>query len=283
MIYIPILGAFALAVGTILQKVILRKRKIDIKLYQVLEFFGIVIASLPIIYFFWKLEPEALALRNILIFALVIFFSLIANILTYYSMKQEKVSNLEPAKLLEPLFTILLAVVFSFFVEGLYEKNLKIIIPALIAAGALIFSHIEKRHLEFNKYFIAAILGSFFFALELIISRLILDFYSPITFYFLRSSAILLFSFILFRPKFSKIDRKTFYLVLIIGAIWVAYRGILYYGYLHYGVVLTTLMIMLGPIFIYSLAWKFLKEKLNWKNIVASLIIVACVVYVLLD
>ena len=283
MIYIPILGALALAVGTIIQKKLLIKKKIGIKFYQTAEFAAIVIAMLPFIYFFWQMDSQALELKNIFIFGLVIIFSIAANLFLFYSMKWEKVTRLEPAKILEPLFVIILAIFFSFFIDSkLYERNLKVIIPALIAGAALIFSHIKKHHLTFNKYFIAAILGSFFFALELVISRLILDFYSPITFYFIRCISILLISIILFRPKFKSLDKKSILLFLSVGFIWVAYRIIIYWGYINLGIMFTTLVIMLGPIFIYLLAWKFLKEKLNWKNIVASIIIIACVLYAVL-
>ncbi|MBU2104696.1 MAG: DMT family transporter [Nanoarchaeota archaeon] len=280
MYYIPILGALALGAGTILQKTILRKRKIGIKFYQSAEFLAIALTMLPFIYFFWKLESQALQPINLLIFSLVIIFSMAANLFTYYSMKWEKVSNLEPAKMLEPLFTIILAIIFSFiFGEILFARNDKIIIPALIAGVALIFSHLKKHHLEFNKYFIAAIAGSFFFALELVISRLILNFYSPITFYFLRCSTIFLISFIAFRPKLNEINNKVKFKILILGAIWFIYRVVIYYGYLNLGVIFTTLMLMLGPIFIYIFAWKFLKEKLDWRNIVAAIIIIGCILY----
>jgi drug/metabolite transporter (DMT)-like permease len=283
MIHIPILGGLALATGTIIQKIVLRKRKVNIKLYQASEFLAIVLVMLPFIYFFWKMDAQALELRNIFIFSLVIFFSIIANMFTYYSMKWEKVTNLEPAKILEPLFVILLAIFFSYLVsEGLYDRNINIIIPALIAGVALIFSHIKKHHLNFNKYFIAAMLGSFFFALELVISRLMLDFYSPTTFYFLRCSSIFLISLVLFRPKFSNLNTKVKLEILAIGFIWSIYRVIVYYGYLNLGVIFTTLMIMIGPIFIYIFAWKFLKEKLDWRNIVAALVIVGCVLYAIL-
>ena len=282
--YIPVLGALALAIGTIIQKKILSKKKIGIQLYQSAEFFAIVLAMLPFVYFFWQASPEALQFKNIFIFGLVILFSIAANLFTFYSMKWEKVTNLEPAKILEPLFIILLAIFFSFFIDsGLYERNLKVIIPALIAGGALIFSHLKKHHLTFNKYFISAILGSFFFALELVISRLILDFYSPITFYFIRCFSIFLISLIIFRPNFKKLDKKSIIHFFIIGVIWAAYRIIIYWGYIELGVIFTTLVIMLGPIFIYLFAWKFLKEKINWKNIVASIIIVGCVVYAVLS
>jgi drug/metabolite transporter (DMT)-like permease len=282
MIYIPILGALSLAVGTIIQKRILRKRKIGIKTYMTAEFLAIVLAMLPFIYFFWKLDAQALEFKNIFIFSLIILFSIIANLLMLYSLKWEKISNLEPARILEPLFIILLAIFFSFFAEELYDRNIKVIIPALIAGLALIFSHIRRDHLEFSKYFIAAILASFFFALELVISRLILDYYSPISFYFLRCSVILLIALVIFRPKYKSFNKKVGFEILLVGIVWTIYRVVVYYGYLELGVVFTTLIIMLGPIFIYFLAWKFLKEKVSWKNIAASIIIIGCVVYALL-
>ena len=68
-------------------------------------------------------------------------------------------------------------------------------------------------------------------------------------------------------------------MILITSAVWVVYRMAIYFGYLQYGVTFTTLVLMTGPIVIYILANRFLKEKLNWKNIVSSLIIIACVIY----
>ena len=283
MIYLPILGALALATGTILEKIVLVKKKIDIRLYQTVSFFAIILSMLPFIYFFWRMDAQAFEPKNLFIFLLVIITSVIANLFAFYSLKREKISNIEPARILEPLFVVILAVIFSFFVEGLYERNIKIIIPALVAGISLIFSHIEKYHLEFNKYFIAAAAGSFFFALELIISRLMLDFYSPITFYFLRCSAIFILSFAIFKPKFSNLDKKIKIQILITGVIWFFYRITIYYGYINYGVIFTTLMIMLGPIITYIFAYIFLKEKISWKNILAAFVIVASVVYAMLS
>ena len=156
--YLPVLGAIALAGGTILERIVLRKKKVGVNLYQTASFLAIVIFLLPLIYFFWKMDPGAMEPKNIVIFFLVIFFSIIANLLVFYSLKWEKVGNLEPARILEPLFVILLAIIFSFFAENLYERNLKIIIPALIASLALIFSHIKRHHLQFSPYFVAAII-----------------------------------------------------------------------------------------------------------------------------
>lgn len=277
--YLPILGAIALAGGTILERIVLRIKKVDIKLYQTASFLAIVVGMLPLIYFFWSINSGALAPKNIFLFSLVVIFSTIANLLVFYSMKWEKVGNLEPAKVLEPLFVILLAIIFSFFAENLYERNLRIVVPAIIASLALVFSHIKRHHLQFNKYFVAAIFGSFFFALELVISRLILDFYSPITFYFLRSFSIFLLSFLIFRPNFKKLNSKVSWQIFLTGLIWIVYRIAVYYGYLKIGVISTTLVLMLGPIFIYALAYFILKEKISWRNVLAAIIIVASMIY----
>jgi len=283
MIQFPIIGALALAGGTILEKIVLIKRKIDIKLYQTSSFLAIALVMLPLLYFFWGVDSNALETRNILIFGLVVVFSIAANLFTFYSMKWEKVTVLEPAKILEPLFVIILAIIFSFFFEGLYDRNVQVVIPALIASVALIFSHIRKHHLDFNRYFIAAIFGSFFFALELVVSRLVLDFYSPISFYFLRCLFIFIISLAIFRPKFNKLDKIVKKEILVVAILWVVYRLMIYYGYISLGVIFTTLMIMLGPVFVYIFAWKFLKEKIDWRNIVAAVIIVGSALYAILS
>ena len=278
---IPILGALALGIGTVLERFILKKRKIGIKFYQTASFFVISLILIPLLFFFWKLDNSAFELKNILIFFSVIATSIAANLFVFYSLKGEKVTNLEPARILEPMFTILLALLFSLFIPRLYEQNIKILFPAIIASIALIFPFIGKD-LDVNKYFVSAIFGSFFFGLELILSRLILDLYSPITFYFFRCLFIFIISLIIFRPEFKMIDKKISSAIIATGLVWVIYRVAVYFGYLHYGVVFTTLLIMLGPMFVYILAHKFLKEKLNWKSILSSAVIIGCVIYSLL-
>lgn len=274
MIWIPFAGAISEAAGTILEKTVLRKRKINYKVYTVFSFLAIVLVSLPLLYFFWKLTPEAYETKNLLILAFIITTSIIANLLMFYSLKREKVSELEPLRLFQPLFVILLA-----FIIYSTERKYSILIAALIASGALIFSHIEKHHFRFNKYLIAALLASLFFAVELVATKALLPYYSGITFYFVRCAAILLITLAIFRPNPKNIDKTSGILIFITGAIWVFYRVLLYYGYATYGVIFTTLLFILAPVFIYAFARIFLKEKLTWRNIVATIVIILCVTY----
>lgn len=281
MIYIPIIAGLALATGTLIEKIILMKKKISVEFYETIGFFALILVMIPFIFFFWRMNSQAFYFQNLIVFGIVVILSVLANYFTFKAMKKGKLSKIEPAKIMEPLFIILLAILFSFiFGQGLFERNLKLIILAIIAGAALVFPHIKKHHLEFNKYFRMAILGSFFFALELIVSRLILDYYNGLTFYFLRCSFVFLICLIIFRPQIKdKLDKKVSFHILMASIIWVGYRLLIYYGYTSLGVIETTLMVMLGPVLIYLFAWKFLHDKPTWKNLLASIIILLCIVF----
>ena len=87
MIYFPILGAIALATGTMLEKAVLIRKKVNIELYQTASFLAIIIVMVPLLYFFWRLDQQALEPASIFVFSLVVIFSTIANLLVFYSMK----------------------------------------------------------------------------------------------------------------------------------------------------------------------------------------------------
>lgn len=277
--YLPIIGSIIEAIGTILEKKILRKHKIDYKNYVVYGFLAIVLVMLPLIGFLWSVKPEAYSVKNMFIFAFVIFTSIIANLLTYYSLKRKNVTELEPIRLMQPLFTVLLAFIFSFFfVSYSGERKYSILALALIASISLVAAHVKKHHLILNKYLIAALFGSLFFAIELVTSKSILAYYSSFTFYFLRCLFVFLITWTIYKPKLAPIKTKTKLLILIVGVLWVVYRVILYYGYLTLGIVFTTILFILAPVLIFLFARIFLKEKLSLRNIISAIIIVACVV-----
>ena len=281
-------GAFLEATGTILERIVLKKHKIDSKDYTVFQFLTIVLSAIPIFLilshifpqaFSWKISSEALEFKNILIFFIIIFFSILGNLLIFHAMKWEKLTELEPIRLSQPLFIILLAFIIY---SSERQTAMPILIAALIASIALIFSHLKKHHLQFNKYALAALFGSFSFAVEMVLSKSLLPYYSPLSIYFVRSLIILIICALIFKPNINSANRKSWYYISLTGFIWVLYRGILYYSYTLEGVIFTTLMFLLTPVFIYLFSRIYLKEKLNWRNIIASIIIVLCVLYALI-
>jgi drug/metabolite transporter (DMT)-like permease len=149
---------------------------------------------------------------------------------------------------------------------------------ALVASLALVLAHVRKDHFVFDKYSVAALFSSLFFGFEFVVSRPLLEFYSPFTFYFVRSLVIFLIGWTFFHPKFVPLKNETKWLFLIAGAGAVVYRVILYYGYLTLGVIYTTTVFIMAPVLVYIFAAMFLKEKITKRQIVSSLVIVACVV-----
>lgn len=273
MIQLPIIGSLLEATGMIIEKKLLKQRNINFRNYTTYGFFAIMIVSLPFLYFFWNISPSAFEMNNLMIFFFVVLVSTLANLLIFYSLKREKISEFEHVWVMQPLFTVLLA-----FLLFPVERNFIIMIFAFVASLTLVLSHVKKHHLQFDKYILAALAGSFLFAVELVSSKFILDYYSPFTFYFLRCSFIFVFALTIFRPSFRPFKSNgNFYKLIVIAAIWLSYRVIVYYGYLNLGVVFTTIIFTLSPVFLFILAVVFLKEKPSLRQIVSTIVIVGCV------
>ena len=277
--YLPIIGSIFESSLTITEKKVLRNHKINSINYTVYSFFGIVLIMLPFIFFVWDLSPEALELKNLLIFIAIIITATFANLLTYYSLKREDVTELEPITLTAPLFTILLAFIFSFFFAAFStERNYFILALGIISSIAIIIPHLKKSHLRFNKYLWAALIGSFLFSVELVLSKFILSYYNSFTFYFLRCLAIFIITWIVFQPKLKSIKNKVKIMILITSILGVFYRIILYYSYESYGIMFTTIvMSILTPVLIFIFAAVFLKEKIKLKHIISAVIVIICV------
>ena len=279
MAYLPLMGAFFEASLAILVKKIINKQKVNFMNFIIYIFLSIILVSIPLLFFFWNIKPEALQLNNIILLAIIVITSIFANFFIFYSLKKEDLTELQPIRLTTPLFTILLVFIFSFFFDiYLSERNYSILFLALIASLALVFSHFKDDKVKFNKYAIAALIGSFLFALELTISKSILLYYNPITFYFIRSLWVFILVWVFLHNKLSPIQNKTKIYILIAGIIAVMYRVILYYGFLTLGVIFTTTIFILAPVLTYIFAHIFLKEKITLRQIISSIIIVACVV-----
>lgn len=278
-------AAFLEASATTLEKMVLRKHKINSITYLIFSFLSIVLISLPVFIilnqvlpelFSWKITSGAYEPKNILILGSIVLISIVANFLIFYALKWEKISELEPILITQALFVILFA--FTFYASE-RQTSSTVLIAAIIAAMALIFSHIKKHHLKFSKYAVAALLGNILFATELVLSKSLLDSYSPLSFYFTRCAIILIISSVFLSKKIHKISKITFSHIALTAFIWIIYRAILYYSYGIKGIIFTTLLFMLAPVFVYLYSYFYLKEKLSWRNIIASIIIILCVGY----
>jgi drug/metabolite transporter (DMT)-like permease len=277
MIFLPVLGSVLEAAGMIFEKKILKVKGMNFKNYTVFEFLSIVLTMLPVLYYTWRISQEAFETFNLLWLGTVILISILANLLIFYSLKRENITEFEPIWLMQPLFTVLLAI-FMFPTE----RNWIIVGLALIASLTLIFAHVKKHHLRLDKYIFAALIGSFLFALELVISKPLLEFYSPFTFYFIRCFFIFVITLLLFRPSMKILKGKTVGMIVLVGIMWFVYRAIIYWGYESLGIIYTTILFILSPVLMLIFAVIFLKEKPTARQIIANGIILVCVLLAVL-
>lgn len=278
MFYIPIIGAFLDATGTILYKKLANRHRITYKDFLVYGFLSIILVSLPLLYFFWRIDPLAGTNINLAILFLIITISIFANYFSFFAFKHRDLSKIQSIRLTLPLFTILFAFILSFFFEVYSnERNYYVLFFAFIASLALFFSNIKKEHFTFDKYSWSMLLGSFLFAIELTLSKPLVQFYHPITFYFIRSLFIFIIVFAIFRDDLSNLKPAGKGLFLGAALFWVGYRAILYYGYGVFGIVFTTTIFILSPVLIYLSSWIFLKEKVTKRQVFSSIVIVICV------
>ena len=277
--YLPFVGAFFEASLAILLKKIFNKNSIDFRHYLSYTFGAIVLVSLPLIYFLFSVDDGAMRTSSLILFGFMILVSILANYFMFYSLKHKDLAKIEPIRLMQPLFVILMVFGLSFFFS-IYESegNYLILGLALVASLSLVLAHIRKDHFVFDKYLVAALFSSLFFGIEFVISRPLLEFYSPFTFYFIRSLVIFFIGWTFFHPNFVPLKNETKWLFLITGIGAVVYRVILYYGYLTLGVIYTTTVFIMAPVLVYIFAAMFLKEKITKRQIVSSVVIVACVV-----
>jgi drug/metabolite transporter (DMT)-like permease len=273
MIFLSIAGSLLEATGMIFQKKILKLKGMNYKNYTVFEFLAIVLTMIPVLFFTWRLGEEAFQIKNLLLLLFVITTSIAANLLTFYSLKRKDVTEFEPLWLMQPLFTVVLA--FIFYSS---ERNVVLLIPALVASMALVVTHLKKNHIYLDKYLWAALGGSFLFAVELVASKPLLPYYSGFTFYFIRCVGILIFTSLLYRPSIKVINKNSIWMIILVGITWFLFRAILYSAYETTGIIFTTTLFILSPVFMIIFAIIFLKEKLTKKQAISTLVILACVI-----
>lgn len=223
---------------------------------------------------FWEVKAQATESLFVLLMVAVVAIACVRNLLYYYSFQREGLCQIEPFMSFSPLLTVLLA-------GMIYpnETNGTVFILAIIAAIALVFSKIEKKHLTIDKALIPIVAVVFLEALENNLTRELLRFYSPVSMYMIRCFFIAISLLIFVRPKIGKLYIKEVGSLLAISFLWVLVMVAVYYSYQSVGVVYTSLVLMLSPILIVLGSKFILKEKgVSKKNIIALVIVLACVV-----
>lgn len=269
----PFIAAISQAGSATLDKFIISKQGVNFKLYLVASFFIIFLITLPFFILFGHIGEEAREIYWIGLFIVGVILASIVNLLFYFGLEHERLTEIQPVRLLAPLFTVILAsIVFK------EERSLLVIILAVIASLALIWSHLEKRHLVFSKYLLPVLLYSVVVSpVGAVVTKKLLTVYSPFAFECLRASLVFLVLLLVLKPNFKALTKKNTGSLVATNILTTICWILVFYSYIWLGIVHTVLIMTLYPILVYVFARIFLKERLYWKNMVAAAIILLCV------
>lgn len=270
----PIIAALSQSAGVILDKIILTRRRVGINVYVPLLFIFLFLTTVILVPFLGKVSVEIWQIKNLMLFGAMILIALVWNFYYYRAIHEEKVQQFELILLFQPLLTILLA---SLFLKN--ERNISLEIAAIVAAVALIISQIKKHHFALTQGSIDMIICVIFMSVELIIIEFLLPVINPVALYAIRTAIITIVFYFYWRPKLGQVSGQNAGLIFITAILGSAQMISKFYGFQDYGVIYTSLILILAPLLIYIGSVAILHEKLRAQTAIAALVILGCIVY----
>lgn len=213
--------------------------------------------------------------KSIVLFVLMILIALSWNLLYYQGIQKEDLHEFELIMLLSPLVTIILATVFL-----PAERDWSILMPGIIATGALLATRFRAHHIRISRVAWRTIIAMILMSLESIIIKELLGTFSPVALYFVRTTVITAVFLIMFKPKLFEMHRNAFALTILSAVFGVVQMVLKFYGFQSLGVIETTMILVLGPFLVYLASSAFFKEHLYKRDLFAATVVVLCILYV---
>lgn len=246
--------------------------------YRAFAFWGfvwIIIIGLVISPWLVRISPAALHLPYVWLVVLMAGLAANYNVLYYFGLKYEHVSEVEPFLLFNPLITIVIAGLF--YTD---ERSWHIYVAAAVAGLLLSWSHWRKGRLKLGKPLLAILSFAFLYGIEAVIIRQLLAVYSPVALYLVRSLVTALWLWVLEKGRIQMITLKQapYFILLGIGAIVAS--ALVYTSYKLQGISMTIFILILSPVLVYAMSVLLLKEKLHWRDLVVSIGVVLLVIWI---
>lgn len=271
----PIAAAVLQAGSFTLDKVILSLKGITYKQYTGISFPLIFLITLGIFIIFQPplFETELFAgnLKWLILISVAIIT--ISNLFYYRALDNDRLGEIQTLD----IFHNLPAILFSSLLFA-DERNPAVVLPALVASLAIIWSHWNHHHFEMRKFTRIYLVWSLFIApFGAPITKTLLTVWHPISLGIIRDGATAL----ILGPLFIKYSKKTHLKALLLLAAtnllttiaWI----LLFFSYQRSGIVYTILIFSLQPLLVYFASLIFLKEKFHKKKFIAFLVALASI------
>lgn len=269
-----ILSAVSNAFELVVDKTILTKERVTLRVFLPILFILLFLFTLVLVPWLGHVDWQVVFLTNTMFLTfLMVVLAIAWNVLLYQSIQREKVHQHEMVMMLTPLVTIVLAAIF--YPE---ELNTKVLILALLASVTLFFAKGQKEHFFIDRNSYNTLLGVILMSAETMIVRELLFSYTPVALYAIRTAFLALFFAFYYRPRYGGVSKKHWSLISVSAFVGVVQMIAKYYAFSEFGIVLTTLITILSPIIVFFFSWEVLHERIKPRMVIASLIILACVV-----
>ncbi|RJQ35943.1 hypothetical protein C4552_04575 [Candidatus Parcubacteria bacterium] len=271
---IPLLAALSQASSVTLDKVILGMRRVDFRDYTGVSFpllFVITLAAYLLLR--PPFEPELLMGSFGLFLAASAGLMIITNILYYRALDRDQLGEIETFALLAGIPTIVVTSIL--FAD---ERNPAVLIPALVAAGAVAWSHWERRHFAIARstlpFFLWALAAA---PLQAALIKVLLAAWHPVSLELVRSALAAAVFAILYGRAARTISAKTFWALVITNVLSAIAWLLLYTSYQRSGIVYSALLFSLQPLLVYAAALVVLKERFAWKKVLAFHVVIMAI------
>lgn len=270
----PVLAAILQAGSFTLDKVVLSIRRVNFKTYTGVSFPLIFLITLVIFFIFRPpLSFDLLAGNLWWLLSISIGITLVTNLVFYRALDDDKLGEIQTLDLLRAIPIVIFAgIIFT------DERNFFVIIPALVASTAVIWSHWENHHFKIAKHTLPFLIWSLSVApIGASILKVLLETWNPISLELVRSGVIALILGPLFLKYAKKVRFKAFSLLLVTNILTSVAWILFYFSYQRSGIVYTILVFSLQPLLVYFASVFFLKESLHWKKAITFAIVLASI------
>lgn len=272
---LPLLAAVFQASALTFDKVILSIRGVTFRGYIGTSFavsFGIVLAIFLVVR-----PPLHIGLFADFRWAMVLVSSAIGiggNLLFYRALDGDRLGEIQTLDLLPHVPVIIVSsIVFS------DERNLFVLVPALVASLAILWSHWEHHHLAILRYSLSFLLFSLISApVAASFSKILLETWHPVTLDLVRSGAMAMVLTPLFSRQLARVTTRAFLFLLVTNALTTVAWLLFFFSYQRSGIVYTLLLFSLQPLLVYLASLIFLKEPFHVKKFIAFGVVLAMIV-----
>ncbi|MEK9156201.1 MAG: DMT family transporter [Patescibacteria group bacterium] len=262
--------------AVVTDKVILSKNRVPVMRFIPLLFILLAVITALLLPLFGSIDWAGfLSIKYLAFFTLMIVAAVTWNVFYYQGIQKENLTEFELIMLFSPLATVMLA---SIFLPA--ERDWSTLGAGVLASVALIGSRFRRHHWEVSRAAKRTILAMILMSFESILIKEVLAVMSPVMLYFIRTTVIAIVFLVLYRPKLSALSPTAYGLIIITAIFSTAMMVLKFYGFRDLGVVETTTVLLLGPLFVYLFCYLYFKERLYKRDLLAVAVIVLSILYV---